>query len=103
MTEKLDRKPYHDQEEGYGEEDGQGCNIILLRPGRNTTLAQAQSFGDEALLDCAGRCYACGDRRLVAFVCTETCSIGWRTGGCGATAQHGHRAVHLRKWQHPVS
>ena len=96
MAGKLDRKPYHDQEEGDGEEDGQGCNVILLRPGRNTALALAQTLGDEALLDCAGRRNTFRNRRLVAFVGAETGSIGWRAGGCGATSQHGHGAVHLR-------
>lgn len=59
MAEELDRQPHHDQEEGDGEKDGQRCNIILLAPSRDTTLAQTQAFGDEALLNRAGGRHAC--------------------------------------------
>ena len=54
MAQELDREPHYDKEEGDGEHDSQRGHIVLLRRGRDATLAQAETFGDEALLDCAG-------------------------------------------------
>lgn len=59
MAKELDREPHNDEEEGDGEEDRQGGNIILLGPRRDATLALAQALGDEALLDRAVQLYAC--------------------------------------------
>jgi hypothetical protein len=75
VAEELDGKPHHHQEEGDGEEHGQGRNVILLGRRWDAALAQAQSFGDEALLHRAGRGDARGKRRLVALVGTETGSV----------------------------
>lgn len=68
MAKEFDREPHNDEEEGDGEEDRQGGNIILLGLRRDATLALSQAFGDEALLDRAVRCYACCDRGLVATI-----------------------------------
>lgn len=94
MAEELDREPHYDQEEGNCKEDRQGGNIVLLGPGRDAALALAQAFGDQALLDRAGRLYACSNLGLVAVVGAEAGCICRRAGG-SATAQHGHGAVHL--------
>lgn len=68
MAKELDREPHNDEEEGDGEEDRQGGNIILLGPRRDATLAFAQAFCNEALLDRAVRCYAFCDQGLVATI-----------------------------------
>lgn len=94
MAKELDCEPHHDQEEGDGEENSQGGNVILLFPGRDTALALAQPFGDKALLDRAGRRHTCCDLGLVATIEAEAGCVCRRAGG-SITPQHGHGAVHL--------
>lgn len=94
MAEELDREPHYDQEEGDRKEDRQGGNVVLLRPGRDAALALAQAFGDQALLDRAGRLHACCNLGLVAVVDAEAGCVCRRAGG-SVTAQHRHGAVYL--------
>lgn len=95
VAKEFDREPHNDKEEGDGEEDRQGGNIILLGPRRDATLALAQAFGDEALLDRAVRCYAFCDQGLVATIDAEAGCIS-RRAGRSAAPQHGHGAVDLQ-------
>lgn len=94
MAEELHRESHYDQKEGDGEKHRQGGHIVLLWPGRNTTLAFAQAFGHQTLLDRAGRLHACCNLGLVAAVDAEAGCI-CRLAGGSATAQHGHGAVYL--------
>lgn len=68
MAEEFDGQTHHDQEEGDGEEDRQGGNVVLLSPRRDAALALTQALGDQALFDRACRRHALCDRGLVAGI-----------------------------------